>query len=335
LATVALMMAAIASCGTDDGDEAGAAEPAFEVAWDDAAWVASVSAATAAELAVVVDDGPMRAELTAGRAIDYACGQNAAGSCPTVTASCDAGQVSGAQLEYKATDGCTDKSGAPIQGTVVFTRGGVRDWTAELQALLRAGWTYDGVINLKTASGQPWSVTVTDLHISGAVEQSTDDSSCTKSCVKSTTLQANIDVTVSTPTPVSVDVSPVAETVTVNGSLEVSGTVTGHVTVIAKGPMGGDQTALDESIEAQLDAQSMAVTDVTYGIPPTCTCPAFGTGATASLADCGESTVTFSTPGGEACPTVSVAYATSSDLCDSTASLAARSIQETCRPIGL
>ncbi len=325
----------IGACGSDDsGASPDAGEDPYEVAWDDASEVSDVSSAVGMTLAALVDDGPMNAELSAGRKVDYQCGQSEAGSCPTVTATCDMGQVSGAKLEYKAADNCQDQSGEPITGTVVFTRNAVRDWTADLQAFQRSGWTFNGQIHFQTQANQPWQVTLADLEVQGTVEESVEDTSCQKSCPKSATVEATIDVTVSTPAPVSVDVSLLDATVTINGALALTGTVTGHVTVTAKGSMGMDRTVLDQDLDVKLDAESMTLVDVVYGIPPTCTCPFSGTATTASILDCGDVTVTFSTAGEADCPTLNVKHDVSSEVCDATASLTARMLQAKCTPVG-
>ena len=332
---VVMSMGFVVACSDDDdSSESGTTEETYAVSYDDGTEVAYAAEVVAYDIAIVADDGPMTADIDS-RALDYECGQSKVGTCPSITATCEAARIVGATLEYAEADGCVDKSGQSMQGVVVFTRNALRDWTVELQSFERGALTVDGELGFTNTSTGPWSVAITDLRVTGSLSETEEDPACTKSCVKSMSVTADYDVTVSTGTPISVDVALTGDkSVTVSGSVAATGSVTGQVTVMAKGPLGGNQTAVYRVISAELTTQSMELTAIQYDIPPACTCPASGSVETTSLADCGASTVTFS-PSGDACPTVDVSYATSSTLCDNTAKAAEMALQSRCVPASL
>jgi hypothetical protein len=182
----------------------------------------------------MVSTGPLASDLKADLpgASDYTCDKINHGTCPTLSVQCDGSKtLLTVTLDYPASGGCKDSSGASVKGSILFTRNGARDWTVELKGLDRNGVVFDGKLGFKVSGlGQPWAMTITDLKVSGAASGSITDSKCTKNCVYSQTYSFKYDLAFSTGTPISIAVDLLSKkTVVMNGSVITAGTVTGHI----------------------------------------------------------------------------------------------------------
>jgi hypothetical protein len=323
--------------GSDDSAGGSGTEPSVEAGYDSTSQAVIATGPLGKTMVDAIVSVPIKAEPTAAgnRSGFQGCGQQNDGTCPTTTVQCQVQTVGTVTMEYKSSDSCKDGSGTPIQGTLVFSRNAARDWTVELKQLDRGGIVMNGTLRLQTSVGQPWSVTITDLKISGSATGSSEDPNCTKNCVRSQSYTANYTLTVSTAAPVSVQVDMTgSKMATVNGSVNVTGTVTGHVKVTAKGPLGGDQTVVDQDLNAQFSNRGVAFTNVTYPLPLSCTCPSSGSLSAASALNCGDLSVSFGASGsGQNCASATAAHTTSSALCTNTAKMLGMAVTAGCVPI--
>ncbi len=323
-------LGAIISCGGDDDDD-----PAVEADLDSTTVAVQAAEAVMFEAVSSVAIGPMEEEEEGNK--DFECSQTNDGTCPTVTVECEVGVAVSVVTVWAEEDSCTDsESGAPVSGSIIFTRNGLRDWTVELEDFRRGDFTFDGsVVFEKSGVGEPWTVSISDLDVSGAIDVENTHSDCSSDCVSSTAFDGTFTVTVSTDS-LSIDVDIVgSQTFTVDGSVSVSGNVTGTTTIVAKNRRGEDLPPQSAEVDRDFDGTSMTFAGITYGLPPSCTCPSTGSITSSGSPSCGAMTVVFSASSGDPCSIADVSYTESSIRCDNTAVANELLLEEYCVSVDL
>jgi hypothetical protein len=280
------------------------------------------------------------------------CGVTGPRTCPTKTVTCDGDKVTSIQLEYKGDrDGnvCT-QSGVPITGTLIATRSDAQQLTVTVVGLPKGTWghapagtgtLFNGDVTFKRLKGVGnWEMSMTALAVD-MKQNGAKSYDCQASCMSRLAYSLTVGVTAWTQTPITINVERVSrgnKDLIVNGSIYLTGRVSGHLTVWRRGPGGGERQTRDEDFGWDLEGRQVALSAVKYDLPLSCACPTGGTVSTESDNHCGTLTISFApeTRDGK-CAVAEAVYMVNgvpnrSELCEDFSEAAEASVNDSCVP---